>query len=269
MLAKELVNRILADFTEIKQLEAVALAGSSAVNAHDQYSDIDLYIYSREGIPVALRKRIALKYSKNIEINNQFWETGDEWQDSTSGTLIDLTYRSTDWTERELKRVLENHQASMGYSTCLWFNILNSEILFDKNGWLRLLKESAETGYPEKLKTAVLKKNYPVLGDTFSSYKNQIIKALKRNDFISFNHRVAALLASYFDVVFALNEQPHPGEKRILETVKKTCSKIPQAMEETVTALTLNAPFKNPETTVKAVDDLLGNLRKLMRRLGY
>jgi hypothetical protein len=62
----------------------------------------------------------------------------------------------------------------------------------------------------------VVAKNFPVLGPIISSYEDQIQSAFARRDLVSLNHRTAAWLASYFDIVFAGNRQYHPGEKRLL-----------------------------------------------------
>jgi hypothetical protein len=38
---------------------------------------------------------------------------------------------------------------------------------------------------------------------------------------VSINHRVAAWLASYFDIIFAVNDRFHPGEKRLVSRMAK------------------------------------------------
>ena len=45
-----------------------------------------------------------------------------------------------------------------------------------------------------------------------SCYLKQINAAIFRQDPVSFNHRVAAWLSSYFDILFAINGQFHPGK---------------------------------------------------------
>jgi hypothetical protein len=113
--------------------------------------------------------------------------------------------------------------------------VLYSSNLFDRDGWFEQLQRRARQPYPEPLRRAIIAKNHPVLRDLLrSAYLRQLEKAVQRDDLVSVNHRVAALLASYFDILFAVNRLPHPGEKRLVEIVEKRCDKLPVGMREQV-----------------------------------
>lgn len=66
---------------------------------------------------------------------------------------------------------------------------------------------------PEPLRRNIIAHNHPVLRRIITSYFHQIEAAVHRQDVVSIHHRLAALVASYFDVLFALNRVLHPGEK--------------------------------------------------------
>jgi hypothetical protein len=264
--ASSLAQTVAMRFAAICEVEAVALAGSRTAQFTDEKSDIDLYVYSRETIPTFLRAKIPCQ-AKRAEIGNSFWEPGDEWIDRETGVAVDVMFRTTSWIEEQLNRVLERHEASIGYSTCFWYNVRNSCALVDSSGWFRVLQQRAEEQpYPQELKRAIVAKNHPVLRGTISSYLHQIELAFRRNDSVSVNHRVAALLASYFDIVFALNEQPHPGEKRLLQFAETLCPKLPPDMAERVQALL--SDLAN-ESLVDRANRLLDGLDDWLRATGF
>jgi hypothetical protein len=253
-----LAKAIAAKFGALPQVVAVALAGSQTSGVSDDSSDYDFCVYVQDDIPVEIRRAIAQEFAEHLEINNQFWEPGDEWIDASSSCGVDVMYRTPQWIEEQLDRVLVRHQASVGYSTCFWWNVLTSAPLYDKEGWFKQLQEKANQPYPEALKKAIIAKNYPILRRNISSYTHQLQKAMTRDDSVSIIHRTAALLASYFDIIFAVNSVPHPGEKRLVAQVKKLCSKIPTGMEEYIPSV--NASMASPSSN----QSLLHNLNALL-----
>lgn len=260
-----LAATIAAQYAEFPQVEAVAWGGSHTSVAADAASDIDLYVYVREPLPPGDRATFINPRASYAEINNQVWEPGDEWIEAESGTKIDVMYRELGWIKDQIDRVLVHHQASAGYSTAFWYNVQVSQPLWDRNGWFAALQAQAQQPYPEPLRRAIIAKNYPLLRNMLGSYQRQIKGAVARNDVVSIIHRVAALLASYFDVLFAVNRLPHPGEKRLIAYATRDCSLLPRDMAQQVEAL-VGASARSTDTVLDRVDVLVDNLDDLLRR---
>jgi hypothetical protein len=86
-------------------------------------------------------------------------------------------------------------------------------------------------------------------------------KAVRRADLVSVNHRVAGLLASYFDILFACNRVLHPGEKRLIEQAARMCPSLPENMAADVTAV-LQAAGKPGGEVVDQINRLVDHLEE-------
>jgi len=264
-----LAKKIADQFNNIACVEAIALGGSQTSGSLDLYSDIDLYIYTNEVIPLRGRQAIVEKMgASKADLNLTFWDLGDEWFDLETGIEVDIIYWDPSWIEDQIERILVFYQASMGYSTCFWQTVLNSEILFDRRGWFAKLQGKCNQPYPEQLKRTILAKNHPVLRSVIPSYYGQIKKAIERRDLISINHRLAALLASYFDVLFALNEVMNPGEKKIMKLVMEQCSKIPMDLQEQLDDI-LQSAASGDAMLLRQLDGLIDSLDVLLTKEGF
>jgi hypothetical protein len=259
-----LASRVAAHFSVLPQVEAVVLAGSHTTQLAEAGSDIDLYVYWHSDIAPDTRKAIAETSATRVEVDNRFWEPGDEWIDAESGIHVDVMFRHTHWIEQQLARVLEHHEASVGYSTCCWHNVLTSKLLFDKKGWFAALQTRAQQPYPEILQQNIIAKNYPILRDNLSSYLYQIENAVRRDDKVSINHRITALLASYFDIIFALNRLPHPGEKRLVQIAETRCKILPDNMQNQIRHLL--AAASTEASIINAVNTLIDGLDDLLKK---
>lgn len=262
--AAMLIARHLAErYGSMPDVRAVALSGSRASDLADKQSDIDLYVYANEPPPVALRVSLVADVSQ-AEIDNTFWERGDEWVDPESGVAIDVTFRSPQWIQEELDRVLVRYEASTGYTTAVCHNVRTSDVLVDPEGWYSTLQSQCSAPYPEGLRKAIVAKNQPILRTAKGAYRRQIAKALVRNDHVSVNHRVTALLASVFDIVFAVNRQTHPGEKRLLEWVQSICPDRPPHFAEDVESV-LSAMSGDRRKLLASVDDLVTGIDEMLQ----
>jgi hypothetical protein len=261
-----LAQSIATYFASLPQVAAVALAGSQTAGVEDEISDLDIYVYTRAEVPLDARTTLAQKRAARcVEIGNDDWGPGDEWVDGETGRGIDLMYFGTLWMEEYLDRILVQHQPSLGYTTAFWSTIRRSVPLYDRDGWFANVQARVDAPYPDPLRRAIIAKNHPILRTKNSSYLHQLEKAFARQDRVSLNHRTAALLASYFDILFALNRVPHPGEKRLLWYVRELCPLRPEGVEEQIDALLCaqSAPWEDDRLLRKA-DAVIDGLDRLL-----
>ena len=261
------VMDLVDEFSKLEEVNGILLAGSHATKTNDKDSDYDIYIYTSKEIAFEKRKEITDKFFSYIELDNTFWEQEDDGILTEGNIEVEIIYRDLNWIDSSLKRTLLEFQADTGYTTCFWSNFINSIILYDKNDELNKLQEKYRISYPKELKENIIKKNYPLLKKQMPAYYNQIEKALKRNDFVSVNHRIAAFFASYFDIIFAINEMSHPGEKKLFKIIRDNNLKIPKEMYkniETILKLTATSSFD----ILLEIDDLVNSLDILLNSEG-
>ena len=89
-----MVRRLAQCFGELPQVVAVVVAGSRGAGENDPESDFDLYVYTLREVAVEFRRALL---GEAAEIDNRFWEPGDEWVEPSTGTHLDIMYRSPEW----------------------------------------------------------------------------------------------------------------------------------------------------------------------------
>lgn len=254
-------GELAARFAAWPDVVAVALGGSQSSGAADADSDIDLYVYTTAELPRAALTSLIEQSggATRADLQLPYWGGVNMWIAATTGRTIDCVVFGAAWIEEQIGLVLDQHTPSLGYSTCFCRTVQQSRVLYDPRGWFGALQARTRQDYPEALRRNIIAHNHPVLRTIMSSYLQQIAYAVRRDDPVSVNHRVAALLASYFDILFALNRVLHPGEKRLLLFVQRECTQLPTAIDTDVAAVLWSAGA--------AHDQLIGHLTRLLDRL--
>ena len=255
-------DKLWLEFTKLPEVTAIVLGGSRSSNNYDESSDYDLYIYCISIPDKDVRKLILDKYCSYIELNNQFWECEDDCTLS-DGIDIDIIYRNINDFENNIENVVEKHHAGNGYTTCFLHNLINSKILYDPHKEFYRIKERFSVPFSKELKENIILKNFRLLTGNLPSYDKQILKALNRGDLVSVNHRISAFIESYFDIIFAVNELTHPGEKRMIDYAKEHSKILPKDFEENMNELlnsmgsTLEHVENNLKNIIKNLEDII------------
>lgn len=250
-----MVNQLFQQLSRLSQVEAIALGGSRAGEHYDEKSDYDIYVYVTSPVPEETRRELLSQYCSVMEIGNHFWEYEDNCT-LKNGIDIDLLWRDLTGFVTGVSAVVDGGQASNGYTTCMWHNLRTCKVLYDRDGRLTAAQNRYRCPYPEALRKNIIRRNRALLRGSLPAYETQIRKAAGRGDLVSVNHRVTEFLASYFDLLFALNRQTHPGEKRLVELCKAQCPLLPERFEENLNAL-FRDMFTQTERVGKDLDNLL------------
>jgi len=262
----EFLKEIANAFGSLAGVEAVAWCGSAAMGVADAHSDFDFYVYTNAPVPVESRKAVILERSRHSQLNNTFWELEDEWIDR-EGRRFNAMYRSCDFVLGEIAARLEHYSADLGYSTAYCFSVANGFILYDPRHWLGTVQERLRQPFPESLIRSIVAKSRPVLGGGMQScYQAQIKAAIARDDLISLNHRVALWIASYTDILFAVNRRYHPGEKRLLKYMQGLPDLPENALEDIPRLCTLAGSLSSP--IVEHVSGMLNRLDRWLQKNG-
>ena len=257
-------EKLFEELAQLDQVEAVVLGGSRAGEHYDQDSDYDVYVYLKAPIAPEIREKLLGKYCSYMEIQNQFWEVEDDCV-LNNGIEIEFIYRSLDDFDKELQKVVLEHQPQNAYTTCMWYNLLHSKVLYDQENRYAALQNKYQIPYPENLKRNIIERQSLLLEKSLPAFSKQIKKALKRKDILALNHRSSEFFASYFDLLLALNEQLHPGEKRMLSYAKENCALLPQDFETNIQTYFQNLyQWDKPQETLDTLNQLLEHLKKLI-----
>lgn len=145
----------------------------------------------------------------------------------------------------------------------MWHNLRTCQVIYDRNGRLEELKQCFNVPYPRQLKENIIKRNRKLLFGTIPAYQTQIEKAVKRRDMISINHRTTAFIESYFDIIFAINELTHPGEKRLVQLCKEQCKILPNHFEKNIHILFYDL-YRNFDRVMKDINVIITELQKVL-----
>ncbi len=249
---------ILKEYEKFSQVKAIALGGSDSAKTSDSASDIDVYVFVTEDISIEKREEIVKKISSKYEVGGEYFGAGDEFFVDRLNRQLDVMFWNINWFEDMVSCTWEKFYPSNGYSTAFLYTLSIFNIVYDPENWLENLKDKLKCEYPEQLQKNIIKRNIMLLKDKpFASYYKQIEKAIQRNDINSINHRISAFIASYFDIIFAINKIFHPGEKRLIQYCKNNCKILPENFEENINNL-LTQPNKN---TLEILNEMVENLK--------
>lgn len=259
------LDKIIEEYSQFENVRAIAIGGSSASGKNDSTSDIDLYVFLDKELTKQQREELVKKHSTNYEVGGDYFGPGDEYYADDVNRELDVMFWDKKWFEDIVDNVWTKHNASNGYTTCFLYTLNVLDTICDKDGWLNNMKLKLNSEYPKELQENIINRNMMLMYDKpFSSYYEQIEKGIKRNDRNSVNHRTAAYMESYFDVIFAANKLLHPGEKRLVRYALDNCKILPEDFEENINKL-FNQP--NPDTML-ILSDMTQKLKKCLKDNG-
>lgn len=256
-------TQLIDAFIATGKVTEIGIGGSIASGKAESSSDIDIYVFTREQITPGQRCELIEAITgpdSSHEIPNPYWGDGDYVK--IDGVPHDIMYLDDAFFEG-VRRVVDEHHASEGYTTAFVHTLASMIPLYDPAGRLASWKDRLSS-YPEPLVAAIMERNHAVMRSVATSYRNQAVSAAAGQDVVAVNHRVTALLACVFDIAFAYTRMWHPGEKRQLLYLDAHRDDLPAGFHDHVLAVLHHTAPDRLEGLEAAIDLLVADVDKMV-----
>lgn len=252
--------RIVESVGDLSGVVAVSLGGSSTSGLADEASDLDLHVYWTEpmaSVDERSERLAAIADPGSVRTGLTSWGLEDHL--SVSGRLVELIYRRWDDVLGEVERAYDPGLLGQGFTTAVLYSIARGHPLHDLTGELIAAKVRLNREFPEATRVALLRRESPLLGFNLKLLR----QAQDRGDLLFAQHLRYKLQMLFFDLLFALNQMYHPGEKRLLEH-SCSCPIRPVECEERWGRVA-RVPSDDPALLTE-LGSLVEDLRDLVRR---
>lgn len=232
---------------------AVALGGSCAKGHRDAHSDVDLSLFADQVLPGVERDALAAE-ALGPGAEPASWGRDDPFvQGGTDfvhrGVRVECWLRSATHVEAAIAECLrgELRREYVGWTVMGFFNhvvladVHSLRIVDDPGGMLARWKESVDT-YPQPLREAIVRRFMGEAG--FWPANPHYHTAIERVDVVYTSGIVQLVVHALIQVLFALNREYFPGEKRVPESLRRLAV-APRDVAERVWALV--APGTPPD----------------------
>lgn len=221
---------------------SIAIGGSRSKGSADQWSDLDVYLFSTSVLPGQDRKRVVSTMLPTV-CNVTAWGCDDPFLEGGTdftfeGVRVECWHRHEASVEEKLQASLSGEitrqyspWAVMGFfDHAVLADIRSMQVVVDLKGALARWKTRVSS-YPEALRRSLLHRF--MRWAEFWPDNPHYHSAVARVDLIYTSAIVQHTLQALIQVLFALNREYFPGEKQLASTMDKL-SLRPQGLSERI-----------------------------------
>jgi Domain of unknown function (DUF4037) len=252
------LKKFASDISKIYELnpkvEAILLGGSVSRNWHDQYSDIELFVFWEEPPTDEDRKDPIVKLNGEIIDFHPYEE--EEWSETyiTEGVKLEISNFLTDTINKVMKDVTLSFETDLN-KQCIVATVHNG-VTLSGDPIIKRMKESVNK-YPNELSVAMIKENIH-LGNRWNNRE----ALLNREDWLMLYKVIVDVQTNIMGILFGLNRQyvHHPAfkwQKHTLQSMAIAPENIGVRLESIF--------LENPSTSIRELELIIQEVYELIQ----
>lgn len=252
---KKFASEIAKIYEQNSKVEAVLLGGSVSRNWHDEYSDIELFVFWKEAPTDAERKAPILKL--NGKIIGFYPYEDEEWSETyiTQGVKLEISNFLTDTINKVINDVIISYDTDLD-KQCIVAAVYNG-IPLSGDIVINRMKEKVRH-YPNELSVAMIKENI-FLGNRWNNRE----ALLKRKDWLMLYKVMIDVQTKIMGMLFGLNRQyvHHPAFKWQRHTLRSM-----EIAPKNITNRLENIFLGHPKDSIRELEEIIKELYEIIQR---